>query len=70
MSFEYGIYIFYDRVRQFGRGEVVYQADRSHPESGPWGRGVNQGGERAPSPVQEVCSDGEENGRHQRTFQG
>lgn len=59
-----------NRVGQFGWREVVYATDGADPEGGTRSGSVHSGGQWASGPVQEVCSDGEEDGRHKGTLQG
>lgn len=64
------VFSFQNRVGQFGWREVVYTTDGADPEGGTRSGSVHSGGQWASGPVQEVCSDGEEDGRHKGTLQG
>ncbi|XP_077420880.1 signal recognition particle subunit SRP54 isoform X1 [Vanacampus margaritifer] len=61
--------LFACRVGQQGRRQTVQQADQPNPARGSRGGRGHPGRPRTSHPVHQVCSDGQEDGRHQRPVQ-
>lgn len=57
------------RAGQQRRSKAVQQATQPDPEGGPGIRGRHPGRPGATHPIHQVCSNGQEDGRHQRTLQ-
>lgn len=53
-----------------GGGQVVQQADIQNRPSGARGGRISAGRAGTPRAVHQVCSDGEEDGRHEESVQG